>query len=87
MLLPVASGRRLIYRLQMEEKELNYSKAIAELEGIVSKMESDQCDIDSLSAYTTRALELLKFCKERLFKVDKEVEKCLEALKDSMEGA
>lgn len=78
---------RLIYRLQMEEKELNYSKAIAELEGIVSKMESDQCDIDSLSAYTTRALDLLKFCKERLFKVDKEVEKCLEALKDSMEGA
>lgn len=78
---------RHIDRLQMEEKELNYSKAIAELESIVSKMESDQCDIDSLSAYTTRALELLKFCKERLFKVDKEVEKCLEALKDSMEGA
>jgi exonuclease VII small subunit len=33
---------------------------------------------------TTRALELLKFCKERLFKVDKEVERCLEELKTTL---
>ena len=39
---------------------------MAELESIVRKMESDSCDIDSLSAYTRRALELLKLCKERL---------------------
>lgn len=49
-------------------------------------MESNQCDIDSLSGYTTRALELLKFCKQRLFKVDEEVEKCLAALKDTLEA-
>lgn len=65
---------------------MKYSQAMAELETIVAKMESNQCDIDSLSQYTTRALELLKFCKERLFKVDEEVVKCLEALKDTMEG-
>ena len=65
---------------------MKYSQAMAELETIVSKMESNQCDIDSLSQYATRALELLKFCKERLFKVDEEVAKCLEALKDTMEG-
>ena len=62
----------------------SYKAAIAELESILAKMESDQCDIDSLSAYTARALELLKFCKDRLFKTDKEVEKCLEALKDTL---
>lgn len=61
-----------------------YSEAITELEGILQKMESDQCDIDSLSAYTERALELLKFCKDRLLKTDKEVEKCLEALKETL---
>lgn len=61
-----------------------YSEAIAELEDILRKMESDQCDIDSLSKYTTRALELLKFCKERLTKTDQEVQKCLEALKTSI---
>lgn len=62
----------------------SYKAAIAELESILAKMESDQCDIDSLSTYTARALELLKFCKERLFKTDQEVEKCLAALKDSL---
>lgn len=69
-----------------DHKDMKYSQAMAELETIVAKMESNQCDIDSLSQYTTRALELLKFCKERLFKVDEEVAKCLEALKDTMEG-
>ena len=50
-------------------------------------MESDTCDIDQLSAYTTRALELLKFCKERLFKTNEEVEKCLEALREALPEA
>lgn len=61
-----------------------YKDAIAELEQIVRNMESDQCDIDSLAAYTTRALELLKFCKERLFATDKELEKCLAELKSTL---
>ncbi|MDE5874479.1 MAG: exodeoxyribonuclease VII small subunit [Muribaculaceae bacterium] len=59
---------------------MKYSEAIAELEAIVAKMQSDNCDIDSLASYTTRALELLKFCKEKLHTTDEEVKKCLEAL-------
>ena len=62
------------------EENITYSKAIAELESIVAKMQSDQCDIDSLAAYTSRALHLLKICKEKLFTTDQEVKKCLEAL-------
>lgn len=69
-----------------ENKEITYASALGELESIVAKMESNQCDIDSLASYTTRALELLKFCKERLFKVDGEVSKCLETLKDTIES-
>lgn len=64
------------------EKELTYTEAMAELESIVNKMESNNCDIDKLSMYTTRALELLKFCKERLFKTNEEVERCLEELRN-----
>lgn len=64
--------------------ELTYKEAVMELEGIVRKMESDQCDIDQLSAYTTRALELLKFCKERLFKTNEEVERCLQELREAL---
>lgn len=69
-----------------ENKEMTYGQAVSELERIVAAMESDNCDIDRLSAMTTRALELLKFCKERLFKTDKEVERCLEELKTALEG-
>lgn len=64
------------------EKELTYTQAMTELESIVNKMESNNCDIDKLSMYTTRALELLKFCKERLFKTNEEVERCLEELRN-----
>lgn len=63
----------------MEEK-LTYSEAVAELESIVAKMQGENCDIDSLAGYTTRALELLKFCKEKLHKTDEEVKECLKSL-------
>ncbi len=66
------------------DQQLSYGKAIAELEAIVAKMQSDDCDIDSLAGYTSRALELLKYCKEKLFTTDQEVKKCLEALNTSM---
>lgn len=59
---------------------LSYSEALAELEGILQKMQSPDCDIDSLSALTTRALALLKHCKQRLTKTDEEVKKCLAEL-------
>ncbi len=64
------------------EKELTYQEAVKELEAIVARMESDGCDIDKLSEYTTRALQLLKFCKERLFKTNEEVERCLAELRN-----
>ncbi len=57
-----------------------YKEALSELEQIVRRMQADDCDIDSLSGYTARALELLKYCKEKLFATDEEVKKCLEAL-------
>lgn len=67
-------------------KEMKYSEAVSELEGIVAKMQSPDCDIDSLASYTSRALELLKFCKEKLFTTDEEVKKCLETLSDSLDS-
>ncbi|MDE5807700.1 MAG: exodeoxyribonuclease VII small subunit [Muribaculaceae bacterium] len=68
----------------MEKKEMKYSEAIAELEAITAKMQSPDCDIDSLASLTSRALELLKICKQKLFKTDEEVRRCLETLSDSL---
>ncbi|MBD5190911.1 MAG: exodeoxyribonuclease VII small subunit [Bacteroidales bacterium] len=63
------------------EGKLTYTAAIAELESIVAKMQSEECDIDRLSEYTRRALELLTFCRERLTKTDEEVKACLDSLR------
>lgn len=59
------------------KKPESYKEALAELEAILRKMESDSCDIDSLTAQTSRALELLQYCKDKLFKTDEEISRCL----------
>ena len=63
-----------------EDKQLTYNQAVSQLEAIVARMQSDDCDIDKLSAYTRRALELLRLCKEKLTTTDEEIKKCLEEL-------
>lgn len=65
----------------MEEKNLTYSEAIAELEKIVAEMQSENCSIDNLSAYTSRSLALLKVCKAKLLATDEELKKILAELK------
>lgn len=68
----------------MIKENMKYSEAIAEMEAIISKMQSPDCDIDSLASMTSRALELLQFCKDKLFKTDSEVKRCLETLQNSL---
>ena len=60
----------------MEEIK-SYKEAVEELDSIIKLMQSPDCDIDKLSGYTTRALQLLKYCKEKLFKTEEEVKKTL----------
>ena len=64
----------------METPQPTYSEAIAELEGILGKMQSPDCDIDNLSKYAARAIELLKHCREKLTRTDEELKKSLETL-------
>ncbi len=63
-----------------EQNELTYSQAVGELEQIIAKMQSPECDIDRLASYTSRALQLLKICKEKLLHTDEELKRCLEEL-------
>ena len=67
------------------DEGLTYGKALEELESIISKMQGDNCDIDNLAAYTTRASELIKYCREKLFTTDQEIKKCMESLADSLQ--
>ena len=57
----------------MAKQELTYSKAFAELEKIVSQIENDEIEIDKLADQVKRASELLRFCKEKLKKSEKEI--------------
>ena len=60
------------------EKELTYEKAMSRLEEIVKKIEGGEMDIDSLAANLKEAKTLVEYCKEKLTKVEAEVNKCLD---------
>ena len=66
----------------MKKKPSTYSEAVTELEEIVKQMQSNECSIDNLSELTTRSLELLQFCKDKLTKTDKELKKIFANLTD-----
>lgn len=56
------------------DKELTYNQALTELEAILKSFDSGEADIDTLSAQVARATELITFCRERLQKVENELE-------------
>ena len=59
------------------KQEQKYEAAFAELQTIVRKMENDELDIDQMSEQLKRAQELIKLCKDKLTKTDKEIKKIL----------
>lgn len=58
-------------------KEMTYTQAVTELEEILRMIQSENCDIDQLTAYTRRATELLKDCRSRLTATDEELRSIL----------
>lgn len=66
-------------------EQLTYSQAIAQLESIVKKMQSPECDIDNLSALTSQSLQLLKHCKAKLTATDEELKNVLAELEKSQQ--
>ena len=60
---------------------MKYSEAVRQLEEIVEKMESDELDVDSVSQQLKTAQELIKLCKDKLTKTDKEIKELLESNK------
>lgn len=67
-------------------ESLTYAQSISELEAILRMMQSDNCDIDHLAAYTRRATELLKACRSRLTATEEELRDILSALSSENGG-
>ena len=57
---------------------MKYEEAMKRLEEIVSKIEENKLDIDQIGDSLREACELIKFCKERLYKTNEEIKKILE---------
>lgn len=66
----------------MSEKKMTYSKAIAELQDIVSHIEKADIDVDILTDKVKRAIFLIKFCKEKLRTTDKEIRQVLSEIEE-----
>jgi exodeoxyribonuclease VII small subunit len=62
----------------MAKKNIAYKLAIAEIELIVKKIESDEADVDELAGNVKRVAELIKICKEKLYKAEKEVKEIID---------
>lgn len=59
-------------------EKMRYSEAVARLEEIMAKVQSGRIDIDELAGLLKEAQELVKFCRNKLYKVDEEVKTLLD---------
>ena len=54
-------------------ENMKYEEAMAQLETIVRKMESNKLDIDEIAAQLKTAQRLIKFCRDKLTKTESEL--------------
>ena len=60
-----------------------YADAVAGIEGILTRLRSEEIGVDELAREVTRATELITFCKRRLY----DAETAVTELLDRQEGA
>ncbi len=62
------------------DKNITYNEAMMRLEEIMSHIQGGNVDIDKLTEELAEAQQLIDFCRSRIFKVDEDVKKMLDAL-------
>ena len=66
--------------------EQKYSKAITRLEEIIQKIETEEIDVDELSARVKEAIDLIKVCKSKIEKAEMEVKQAVEGFEKAIES-
>lgn len=56
---------------------MKYEEAMSELERIVTRMEREDADVDTLTSQLKRAQQLIAFCRARLTQTDDEIKRLL----------
>ena len=65
----------------MAKSKQTYTEAVAELEKILSELESNtEINMELISEKVKRAASLIEICKKQLHEIDEELEKMLEGL-------
>lgn len=68
--------------IENTSSEMSYGTALAELEGIVEKLEAGAVSIDQLEEKVARAAELLKYCDSKLKATASAVKTTIQEIKD-----
>lgn len=61
-----------------KKKEMTYEEAMQRLETLVAGFEQNTLELDQLTAQLAEAQELVKFCGDKLGKVETDVKKLLD---------
>jgi len=67
---------------RLEVVEMKYSKALQRLEEIINKIESEEIDVDDLSARVKEAVELIRICKKKIEKAEMEVKEVVDKFEE-----
>ena len=59
----------------MDTKQLDYTKAMTELEGIAAKVEDPKTSLDDIGALVSRSKTLIEECRNYLRSVRESIEK------------
>jgi exodeoxyribonuclease VII small subunit len=65
---------------------VTYNEAIQELETILRSLETDQVDVDDLTARAERSAELIRLCRHKLRHAEASLDRVFDSL-DEEEGA
>lgn len=57
----------------MAPRTPSYKDAMFEIESIINEIENETLDVDELSEKVKRVSKLIKVCKDKLYKTEKEV--------------
>ena len=70
-----------------KSKQISYSRALSELEKIISEIESEETDLDLLAEKVKRAAHLIKYCRARLRSTEEEVKKAISEIEEGTGSA
>ena len=62
----------------MTKEKISYDEAIKEIESTLEKIEGGDLGMDELAQKVGRVTELLKICRDRLYKTEEQIDKILQ---------